>query len=141
MSQMPTNGALASMLVCKVSVCAHLLVCMCEREMRETFAAKSREVLLSGMRTAAVLTTKTEMTQSQSPFPCFAHFQSCTRFLVMFGWFHDKHDALSTMTSAAGREGKRRRKEGTGEGSEMKGNRRAGQRRPPPHQRLKLPIC
>lgn len=43
-----------------VSACAHLCACMCERETRETFAAKSREVLVSSMRMADVLTTKTE---------------------------------------------------------------------------------
>ncbi len=61
MSQTLTNGAPASMLMCVcVSVCAHPCACICERETRETFAAKSREALVSNMRMADVLTTKTK---------------------------------------------------------------------------------
>lgn len=53
MKQTLTNGAPASVLVC---VCA----CMYDRETREAFAAKSREVFISNMRKADVPTTKTE---------------------------------------------------------------------------------
>lgn len=70
---------------------------MCERETRETFAAKSREVLVSSMRTAAVLTTKTERQKKRwrilshhflSSHIHSLYFQSCSRFFVMFALFY-----------------------------------------------------
>ena len=92
MRQTLTNGAPASMLMCVcvcacVSVCTHPCACICERETRETFAAKSRQALVSSMRMADVLTTKTKpfvwsrgqrkktWRNLKSPFPSFAHTQ------------------------------------------------------------------
>lgn len=63
MSQTLTNEAPASMLMCMCLYAhtpVHVYVCERERETRETFAAKSREALVSNMRMADVLTSKTK---------------------------------------------------------------------------------